>query len=386
MQNSRKGDWMERALKKYILKDLAKKMVFLVGPRQVGKTWLSKQIMQKFKTPRYLNYDDLDDKKIIQEKLWPRESDLVVFDEIHKMPQWKNFLKGVFDTKTEWQTFLVTGSARLETFRNSGDSLAGRFFSHRLFPFTLNEIPSPSLESMEKLLKRGGFPEPFLSENVEDADRWRMQYIDGLIRTDILDFDKINDFKAIQQVLKLLKRAVGSTISYTSLARDVQVAPNTIKKYIEIFESLFIIFKVIPYSKNIVRSILKGPKIYFFDTGLVEGDEGAIFENFVALELFKRQQSIVDLKGKSASLNYLRTKEKKEVDFCLVENQKVIAAIEVKLSDKNISKELKSFVQKYQFQGIQLVKNLQNEYDKEGIKVRNAFDFLKNLDETELKT
>lgn len=370
---------MKRSIYKYILSDLSKKMVFLVGPRQVGKTWLAKRLMEEFKNPQYLNYDDIDDRKIIENKLWPKECDFIVFDEIHKMAKWKNFLKGVYDTKPVHQIFLITGSARLETFQKSGDSLAGRFFSYKLLPLTISEIEDASEENFERLLTFGGFPEPYLCEKASYASRWRMQYTDGLIRTDILDFEKIHDFKAIQLVFKLLRKRVGSPISYLSIARDVQITPTTVKKYIEIFESLFIIFRVTPYSNNIARSILKEPKIYFYDTGLVECDDGIIFENMVALELLKKQQQLIDLKGIDATLNYIRTKDNREIDFCLVEEGAVKELIEVKLSDRNISKHLLYFCKKYNLNGVQLVKNLQNEYDLDEVKVRNAFNFLKSM-------
>ena len=164
---------MNRLYEEYILKDLKKKMVFLVGPRQSGKTWLAKKIMRKFNSYQYLNYDDFDDRKIIQEKAWPKNIELIIFDEIHKMPHWKNFLKGTFDTKPEQQNFLVTGSARLETFRGSGDSMAGRFFSYHLFPFTLSELKlmngGDENDFLDDLITRGGFPEPFLSDEFRDC-------------------------------------------------------------------------------------------------------------------------------------------------------------------------------------------------------------------------
>lgn len=367
---------MNRSLESNIIKDLAKKMVFLVGPRQVGKTWLARKVMSHYSKSQYLNYDDYDDRKIIESKLWARESELIVLDEIHKMPQWKNFIKGAYDTKLETQSFLITGSARLETFRQSGDSLAGRFFSFQLLPITMSEIIDPTRDDFDLLLERGGFPEPFLAESVVDANRWRMQYTNGLIRTDILDFENIHDLKSINLLFKMLRKNVSSVISYSSLARDLQISPATVKKYINIFESLFIIFMVRPYSKNIARSILKDHKIYFFDTGLVDCDDGAAFENMIAVELYKRQQSVIDLQGLEASLMYLKTKDKKEVDFCLVENGELDKLIEVKLSDKKISETLRFFSEKYDLDAIQLVKNLQSPYQIGKIKVANAFDWL----------
>ena len=367
---------MERIQKEQIIKDLNKKMVFLTGPRQVGKTWLAKDIAKDFPKSIYLNYDSLSDRKIIKDEAWLESTDLLILDELHKMPMWKNYLKGVFDTKPEHMKILVTGSARLETFRQSGDSLAGRYFRHRLLPFSPVETSSASLE---KYMSQGGFPEPFLADDERDADRWRMQYIDGLIRTDILDFEKIHDFRAMQTVLELLKSRVGSPVSYKSIAGDTEVSPNTVKKYIQILESLFIIFRVTPYSKNIARSILKEPKIYFFDTGMVDGDEGVRFENTVANCLIKHVCHQVDFYGKPYSLNYLRTKDKAEVDFCLVNNNKPELMIEVKRSDSTPGKALLNFNKKYSIPGLQVVLHLKHERLENDIEIRRGIDYLKSL-------
>ena len=252
--------YMKRAQQDLISKDLTRKMVFVTGPRQVGKTSLALAIAEQQEQSVYLNYDSFSHRDVIRRAAWLPETRLLILDELHKMDNWKNYLKGVYDTKERHLQILVTGSARLETFRQSGDSLAGRFFRHRLNPLSMAEIPSATEQTLNKLLERGGFPEPFLAESVDDSNRWRSQYIDGLIRTDILDFEKVHDFKAIQLTLELLRQRVGSPLSYVSLARDVGCSPNTIKRYIEIFEALYIIFRVTPYHRNIARSILKEAK------------------------------------------------------------------------------------------------------------------------------
>lgn len=369
---------MKRELFDRIFNDLAKKMVFVTGPRQVGKTWLSKELMSKYQNPIYLNYDSIEDKKIIIERSWPKKTDLVVLDEIHKMKGWKNFLKGLYDTRGR-EHILVTGSARLEAFKDAGDSLAGRYFRYRLMPFTLSEIEQEqkvSDETVERLIERGGFPEPFLANDINDASRWRKLYSDGLIREDILDFENINNLKSIKLIFELLRTKVGSPVSYSSLAEDVQVSVNTIKKYIQIFESLYIIFRVSPFSKNIARSVLKESKIYFYDTGLVKGDEGIKFENFVAVSLLKRCFYKEDITGIENSLMYMRTKDKKEVDFALAQDGEVIQLVECKLSSTDLSKQLKYFHKKYEIPSVQLIKNLNKDFDREGIELRQVLSFL----------
>ena len=375
MQNSR----MKRSQQKLILGDLSKKMVFLTGPRQVGKTYLAQQIAKEFQKSVYLNYDFFEDREIIKNAAWLPDTEILILDELHKMENWKNYLKGVYDTKPQKLKILVTGSARLDILRRSGDSMAGRFFTHRLNPLSLVEISGDGGETLERLLERGGFPEPYLAETVNDANRWRMQYIDGLIRNDILDFEKVHDFKAIQLTLEMLRYRVGSPISFSSLARDINCSPNTIKRYIEIFEALFIIFRVTPYHRNIARSILKEPKIYFYDTGMVRGDEGVRFENLIAGCLLKHLNGIEDYEGRRAELNYLRTKEKKEVDFVLAVEGQPITLVETKLSSSTVSPALKYFHRKYGFPAIQIVKNLRQERISDSIQLRKGVNFLTSL-------
>ncbi len=371
---------MERYQKQQILKDLKKKLVFLIGPRQVGKTWLAQNIAESFSKSVYLNYDNFKDREIIKSQSWLDDTELLVLDEIHKMKEWKNFVKGVFDTKPAAMKILITGSARLEAFQASGDSLAGRFFKHRLLPFSPAELflINESV-NMKKLLKYGGFPEPFLADDPVESDRWRMQYVNGLIRTDVLDFEKIHDFKAIELVLELLRLRVGSPVSYKSIAGDVGISPNTAKKYIQIFESLFIVFRTSPYSRNIARSILKEPKIYFYDTGMVEGNEGAKFENLVAVSLLKHVYALNDYLGKYYTLNYLRTKDKAEVDFCIVNKYIPEVMIEVKRSDETLGKSIINFNRRYNIPGIQLVLNLKQERKEKNIEIRKGINYLKLL-------
>ena len=379
LQSSAKFTRMKRAQHDIIVKDLARKMVFVNGPRQVGKTSLAFAISKGFEKSLYLNYDNISHRDIIRKADWLPDTRLLILDELHKMEGWKNYLKGIYDTKPAHQQILVTGSARLEAFRQSGDSLAGRFFRHRLNPLSMAEIPDSTGNTLDLLLERGGFPEPFLSESTDDVNRWRLLYIDGLIRTDILDFEKIHDFRAIQLTLELLRRRVGSPVSWSSLARDVNCSPNTIKRYVEILESIFIIFRVHPFHRNIGRSLLKEPKIYFYDTGMVIGDEGIRLENLVAISLLKHLNWIEDCKGRRSELKTLRTKEKKEVDFVMVEDGEPKLIVEVKLSDTNISPSLNYFHKKYGFNAVQVVKNTNIERMVEGIQLRRAVNFLKDL-------
>ncbi|MBS0648317.1 MAG: ATP-binding protein [Verrucomicrobia bacterium] len=371
---------MERFQKQAILRDLQKKMVFLAGPRQVGKTTLSKSIAQEFKSSMYLTYDHLEDRRIMLNEGWLPSTELLILDELHKMPKWKNYLKGIYDTKPSHQKILVTGSARLEIFNKVGDSLAGRYFLHRLMPFSPSECDKIGMSyTLDHFLERGGFPEPFLAPDLTEANRWRLQYVDSLLRTDVLDFDNIQNLNAIRLVFDLLRERVGSPVSYSSIAEDVAISPNTVKKYIQILEALYIVFRVTPFSQNIARSLLKEPKIYFFDNGLVKGDAGAKFENFVATCLQKHVYAKVDYEGKNYSLKYLRTKEEHEVDFALVQEKKIEKMIEVKHADASVHPALTYFYDKYRIPAVQVVKELRQEKVDKGIELIQGQSFLKHL-------
>lgn len=375
---------MDRIITSEIEKDLIKKMVFITGPRQVGKTYLSKVILENSIQGTYLNFDDIIHRRIIADKSWPLNTGLLVFDEIHKMINWKSYLKGVFDTKNVSTSILVTGSARMETFRQSGESLAGRYFHYRLHPFSVKELSVilPPREALPILNHLGGFPEPFLSGSEREAERWRNQYFTDLIREDIVDFRRIQEIKSMKLLVEMLRVMVGSPVSLNSLAGDLQISPNTVKKYLDILESLYIIFSVRPYHKNIARSILKEPKYYFFDSGYVKGDEGIRLENTAACSLLKHCHYQNDVMGKTSSLFYFRTKDHKEVDFVITDDGVPVEMIEVKLSDRKISKNLCYFKSRYpQIKALQLVQNLQeSEYLKEkDLYLQNAADYFVSL-------
>jgi len=182
---------------------------------------------------------------------------------------------------------LITGSTCLETFRQSGDSLAGRYYHHRLFPFTPEELFAiGQTYPLEYFLERGSFPEPFLAADTVEAQRWRRQYLDGLIREDIVTYETIGQLKAMNLLVDLLRSRVASPLSYQSLAEDLNVSPHTVKHYIDILEALYIIFRVYPYHHSIARSIKQQAKLYFFDIALVNGSPQRL-ENLVALSLYR---------------------------------------------------------------------------------------------------
>lgn len=154
-----------RYIQSAIKDSLKTRMVFIGGPRQVGKTTLSLQFLDKQspKHPNYLNWDDVNDQKKILKYEFPQEG-LLVLDEIHKYKNWRSLIKGLFDKNKEEMNFIVTGSARLDHFRKGGDSLLGRYRYYRLHPFTISELNLSTAE-IKDLLQFGGFPEPFFAQS-----------------------------------------------------------------------------------------------------------------------------------------------------------------------------------------------------------------------------
>lgn len=380
-----KNKLFHRLNKNFILKDLKRKIVLLTGPRQVGKTWLAKKIMTHYKKPLYLNYDSFKDQKIIHEQSWLESSDLIVFDEIHKMDQWKNYIKGIFDTSPQHRDILVTGSARLQRMTQSGDSLAGRYFSHTLFPFSVFELSQLNrFISFNKFFNRGGFPEPLLiSKNENETERWRAQYLFSLIREDISDFKNIQHYQKMKTLVYLLRESIGSPISIHSLCQSLKVDHKTTSKYISILEDLFIVFSVPAFSKHISRSLSKAKKIYFYDFAFIESSKkGQRLENLVALHLLKYCIYMQETKPSEAlSLHYLRTKDQKEVDFLLTKKNSPKLMIEVKTTDMAFSKNLIYFYDKYGIEGKQICLNLKRSQQIKGKNIvsEDLKSFLLNL-------
>jgi predicted AAA+ superfamily ATPase len=373
---------MKRYLYDHVRKDLTKKMVFLTGPRQVGKTWLAKALMSEFKNPQYLNYDHFDDARIIKTHSWAIDADMLILDEIHKMSGWKIFIKGVYDTRPENQAILITGSSRLDTFRQSGESLAGRYFHFRLNPISVKELHGSlaPFEALSLLNRLGGFPEPFLSGVESEAARWRNQYYTDLIREDIVEFSRVQEIRSMRLLLELLRERVGSPISYTSLAGDLQIAPNTVRRYIDILENLCIVFSVRPFHINVARAVLREPKIYFYDSGFIKADEGIRLENTCAVCLLKHVQYLQDVAGEDVDLHYVRTKDGREVDFALIRQGKVEQLIEIKLSDDVPSSSLHFFLKRMpEASACLLVHNLRRERQRDAVSVRMAGKWLAGL-------
>ncbi len=365
-----------------VLEDLNKKMVFVGGPRQVGKTTLAKAVLsENFPAGRYLNWDYDDDRQDILQKRWSSDNNLLVFDELHKFPRWKAWIKGIYDVSHEKHSFLITGSARLDVYRRGGDSLMGRYHYWRLHPFTLDEIPdgiTPD-DAFKRLMTVGGFPEPFLDGDERNARRWRRERFDRVLREDVRDLESIRNIQLLSMFLDMLRYRVGGLITISNMASDLQVSPKTAKTWLEVLERMYLVFSVRPYTKSLPRAVLKPPKVYFFDNGDTLGDEGARFENLVAASLLKRLHFLEDRDGYRYELRYIRDKEGREVDFAVIKEGRLEELIEAKYSDDKISKHLLYYAERLKPDKVtQIVAKIRRPYDKGKIKVIDPITYFRS--------
>jgi len=374
---------MKRYLEKYIREDIASKIVMLTGPRQTGKTTLSKMVTPDYD---YFNLDNPEHRLNLIERSWNRSKELIIFDELHKMAKWKSWLKGVWDTEERPPSILVTGSAKLDTYKKVGDSLAGRFFQYRLHPLDLKEIhqilqPESMQEVLEQLMELGGFPEPFLKGSKTFYNKWKRSHLDIIIRQDLIDLENVREINSVETLIQLLRKRVGSPLSYSSIARDLNCSDKTVKKWMIMLENMYVIFRIAPYHKNIGRSLLKAPKIYFYDTGQVLGNSGVKFENLVACAVLKEVQYLQDCFGQDMQLYYLRTKDGREVDFLIIKDDNPLILLEVKLSDDSPSRALQLFSRNFPgVKKIQIVKELHREKTfPDGLEIRQAHKWLSSF-------
>jgi predicted AAA+ superfamily ATPase len=369
-----------RYIQKFIENDLKKKMVIISGPRQCGKTTIAKDII-KGSHSLYLNWDDIDEKKRILKRDWTDEDKIIALDEIHKFSRWKNFLKGTYDTQKDHHSFLITGSARLDIYKKGQDSMLGRFFSWRLHPLCLSELKHQfkvkESNLIDRLLELGGFPEAFFSRDIQFSKRWRKEKINLIFRQDIRELENIKDISLLEIFYFQLTERVGSEIVLANIARDIEIAPKTAKSWLATLERTYALFVVTPYFKNLTKAIVKAPKVYFYDNGEVQGDQGALFENLVANHLLKKIHFLEDSTGDRYELNFIRDRDGHEVDFVIIKNRKPILLIEAKLSDQNVSPHLYYFMKKLNInKAIQLVHICDKTKTQNGVKVINAEEWL----------
>ena len=339
---------MNRYLTPYVKNDLSEKMVFIGGPRQVGKTTLSLQFLPSGneKHPAYLNWDSPLIRKDLLAGQLPPEQKLIILDEIHKYKDWKSLIKGFYDLNKSDTQFLVTGSARLDYFRKGGDSLQGRYHYYRLHPLTLDEIsPDCSASQVPNLLRFGGFPEPQIKSSETHWKRWERERAKRVIFEDLVSLENVRNVSQVELLASLLPNRVGSLLSINNLSTDLQVAFETAEKWVSMLENLYVCFRISPWSNSTLRSLKKEKKVYMWDWSVCS-DESARYENMVASQLFKFCHLWEDAKGEEMALQFIRNAQGKEIDFVVLKNQKPWFAVECKTDDRQLSKQISYYAER----------------------------------------
>lgn len=353
-----------------------KQVLILLGSRQVGKTTLVKKI---FEDADYFLVDNEPIKKIFEtydietyKTLINKDSKKIIIDEIHLLENPGRAIKIIYDQVEEIK-IIITGSSSFHIKNKTGESLAGRKIDYNFYPLTFSEyLQQKGIEKklnfniIEKIIddekynpKKQLYPfdiesitnnvllygqYPHLIQNPSD-EKYLLNFVDSLIFKDLLELNLIEDKKTARELLKLLAFQIGNLINYSELASNLKVDQRKIRRYIEIFEQSFIIFRLYPYSKNRRDEIAKSAKIFFFDNGIRNAligdfsdldsriDKGALFENFIISELIK-QNSYLE---KGYDFYYWRTKQGSEIDVVLEKKNELIG-VEIKYKRKNVNR------------------------------------------------
>ena len=376
---------MERYLQSAIAADLRCKIVLLSGPRQSGKTTLARMLHPDH---QYINHDLAEHRLLLREKSWDRRKALIVLDELHKMEGWKAWLKGIYDVEGLPPALIVTGSARLEAFRKTGDSLAGRYFHFRLHPIdmkeALNRTDLNAGDIFDRLMQFGGFPEPFLRGSRSWYNRWKRAHVDAILKEDLLALSAVRDIQSIETLIELLRSRVGSPVSANSLARDLRKSRNTVQHWLRLLEDLYVVFRVPPFHRNVARALSKEPKYYFFDNAMVRGDPGSRLENLVACALLKELHRAQDVEGCDVDLHYVRDREGREIDFLVTRDGRPWRMFEVKWRDASPSRNFARLLADEPVGRTQVVGELgQSKSYPSGLRIEPAARFLAEFDASE---
>lgn len=331
-----------RQLKNELLAQLDEyPIVTVLGPRQAGKTTLVRNTLPDYE---YVSLEAPDIRQFAQED--PRAflhqySTHVIFDEIQRVPELLSYLQGIVDEDGRSGRFVLTGSHQLQLRAAIAQSLAGRTGILHLLPFSIAELSAVniSFDSFHEYLFHG-----FLPRIYDKHQRPHIaygNYYQTYIERDVRQLISLKDAALFEKFMKLLAGRTGQLINYQSLSGDVGVDPKTIKQWLSILEASFVVFKLSPYFENFGKRVIKSPKYYFTDTGLLtylldiekasqlvrDPLIGNMFENLVVLEAFKAQYN----QGKKPNLYFFRDSQGKEIDL-LHSSGRELTGIEIKSS------------------------------------------------------
>jgi hypothetical protein len=374
--------YIHRDIEPSLIKDLSKKMVFISGPRQCGKTTLANKIIENFKSSEiraYMNWDFGADREHILKEQFPAGSGILVLDEIHRYSRWRQVVKGLFDKRKHELKILVTGSGQLDYYRHGGDSLQGRYYSYRLHPFALNEISTGDKEDLLSLFRYGGFPEPFLSASEKETRRWSRDYRSRVINEDLSSLETVKDISLLELLALRLPELVGSPLSINAIRNDLQVTHQSVSRWLLMLERVYMIFRIYPFGAPAIRAVKKEAKHYHFDWTILD-DEAVRFENLVACHLLKWVHFQQDSEGLDIDLRYFRDIDRREVDFVITKNNEPTHFIECKLRGKEINPALKYLKTRFpEATAFQISLYREDSFvNKDGIHVCPAYDFLLN--------
>jgi len=357
--------------------DLERKMVFVAGPRQVGKTTLARSLPGASRG--YMNWDIAEDRTRILAREFPNAL-LWVFDEIHKYRGWRGLLKGLYDGRRDGQHILVTGSARLDLYRHGGDSLQGRYHLLRLHPFSVRELGLTSTADLADLLVLGGFPEPWFGSSKVQARRWSREYRTRLVREEVSSLERIQDLDKLELLMLRLPELVGSPLSINAVREDLQVSHKTVANWLAVLERLYAVFRLLPLAGTRIRAVKKEQKHYHYDWSVVPTDPQR-FENLVAAHLLKWVHFEQDTQGRDLELRYFRDSDGREVDFVVTEGRKVLLLVEAKWSEVPLDKNLRYLKQRCEGATAWQIhaKGNKDFVTPEGIRVAPALELLKTL-------
>ncbi len=340
-----------------------KRVLIIYGPRRIGKTTIAKKYFSGFdgKKSIYTVGDDIR----IQELLnslnrkdildWASFYENIIIDEAQYISKIGSAIKIIIDEYPE-KNIILTGSSSFELSQQTGEPLTGRQFTIILLPIMQKELGLSEFDlksNLEQYLIYGSYPEVLTSKNTVEKKRILNELVNSYLLKDILVLDKIKSSQTLVDILRALAFQVGSEVSFNEIALRVGRDIKTVQRYIDILEKTFVIKRVGAYSSNLRNEITKKNKFYFYDLGVRNAvikqfnsleqrdDIGALWENFIFMELYKKSQA----ENKYENFYFWRTTDKKEIDI-VVEKEGRIQAIECKFS-KNKKTNFGSFLKKY---------------------------------------
>lgn len=300
-------------------------VIGLTGPRQSGKSTLLQHLLGREYT--YVTFDDFRMIALFEddpERFMDLYNNRVIFDEVQKVPELFNYIKLAVDRdRSNYGKFVLTGSSQFLLMRDIADSLAGRIGLLTLLPFDFSEIPD---DLRRASIWRGCYPE-LVTRQYHHAADWYAAYMDTYLTRDIRDLAQIGDTRDFRRFIHLLAANTSQLLNLSRFASDLGVAVSTVKRWLSLLEMSYVVFLLPPYYRNVGKRIIKSPKVYFYDTGLVaaltgiRSEEiyeqgplsGSLFENYIIAEIVKRDQH----ENRRAAFHFLRTSHGVEVDLII---------------------------------------------------------------------